>query len=306
MTVTKAIDPGRPGMGKSLLWATGSFGCEREAWYGDQVRDENGHRLRFPMPERVHFGTAIDVLHANLTRAKRDREPVPLAGAAFESAVDLAYYAGLDGEWEEEPDRETFRLQIWNAARLLVGMVEGPKEQAPGVPLDWLPLEGLKIQGLDGVSLEVLADGRPVVGTPDYLWEDAEGTLLGWLDVKATARSFSYPDKWLGAEASLYSWLCVQQNGGILPGFAGYMEYRRLAKPYWHLTFTRDPAMLVRLADRYLNRWRKALAAGDPDLVSFSPKECADCPYSKPIDGVAFDGCPIGQIVNSQEGATEA
>lgn len=302
--ISKEIDPGRASIGKGLLWATGSFGCEREAWYGETVRDDRGWRLHHPMPEKVHFGKAIDVLHSAAMKRRLDGQEVEVA-----PLVDLAYYAGVAEMWaEEEQDdfdrdaaREVFRVKIENAARLLVGEVAGPPAQAEGVPLDWMPLEGLHIQGLNGVSLEVpdVFGGRPLGGTPDYVYVDPEtGTMVGWIDVKAVERSHSYPDKWLGAEATVYTYLLTVLNGGEVPGFVGYLEYRRLAKPYWHMTIQRNPQMLAGLAGRYVERWRKAIANGDPDLLAFNPKECADCPYSQPIPEVGFTGCPIGAIVS--------
>lgn len=307
----KEIDPGRSLIGKGLLWATGSFGCEREAFYGETIRDERGWRLQHPMSEQMHFGKAIDVLHATLTKRRLDADR---AGALvdYDSAVEIAYHAGVFGEWDEEPDRETFRVQVENAARLLVGATPGPPEQAPGAPLLWLPLKGLHIQGLDGRSLELpgVFGSKPLGGTPDYVWTDDEGVLHGWLDVKAVKRSYSYPDKWLGAEATIYTYLLTRLNEGVVPGFVGYLEYRRLAKPYWHQTILREPTLLARIATAYITRWQKALANGDPDLLSFSPKECADCPYRRPMPEVGFDGCPIGAIVGEgvqvdapQEGA---
>lgn len=302
--VSKDIDPGRLSIGKGLLWATGSFGCEREAWYGETVRDERGWRLRHPMPEKVHFGKAIDVLHAAAMKRRIDGREIEV-----DPLVDLAYHAGIAETWaEEEQDdfdrdaaREVFRVKLDNAARLLVGEVAGPPAQAEGVPLDWMPLEGVHIQGLNGVSLEVpnVFGDRPLGGTPDYVYVDQEsGTMVGWIDVKAVERSHSYPDKWLGAEATIYTYLLTVLNGGQVPGFIGYLEYRRLAKPYWHMTIQRNPIILAGIADRYIRRWRRAIEIGDPEVLSFNPKECADCPYSRPIPEAGFPGCEIGAIVN--------
>ncbi|HSE45952.1 MAG TPA: hypothetical protein VLA89_11565, partial [Gemmatimonadales bacterium] len=277
------------------------FGCERAAYYGESIRDERGWRLSFPQPERVHFGKAIDVLHMTFMQRLVSTGEI----GSVESAVDLAYHAGMFGEWTEEPDTDTFRVQITNAARLLVGEV-GHKEQ-DGVPLDWLPLDGISMQGFNGQSIEIPAmfGERPMVATPDYLWSE-DGEITAWLDVKATDRAFSYPDKWLGAEAAVYTLACTMTNGGVAPRRIGYLEYRRNAKPYWHLTWTEEPALLNRLADRYVVRWRKALAAGDPDLLSFNPSRCKECEYSRPIPGVGFEGCPVGMILPSlKEGATD-
>lgn len=302
--IKKEIDPSRLSLGKGLLHATGSFGCEREAWYAETVRDERGWRLRNPMPEKVHFGSAIDVLHSACMKRKIEGREIEL-----EAVVEIAYRKGIAEPWAEEEQegfdrgeaREVFRMQIVNAARLLIGEVEGPPVQAPGIPLDWMPTEGLHIQGLDGISLEVpdVFGDRPLGGTPDYLYIDSETqTMVGWIDVKATARSYSYPDKWLGAEATVYTYILTLLNGGQIPGFAGYLEYRRLAKPYWNITILREPRMLAALAARYVIRWRKAIEAGDPDLLAFNPKECGDCPYSGPIPLADFPGCEIGKIVN--------
>ncbi len=283
------------------MWATGSFGCERAAYYGETVRDERGRRLRFAMPERVHFGSAIDVLHATLVRRLVDRGEA----GDLDSAVDIAFHAGVAGEWSEEHDDDTFRVRLSNAARLLVGEVTHPNQE--GVPLEWLDLDGISIQGFDGKSIEVpgVFGDRPLVATPDYLWQ-RDGDVVGWLDVKSTDRAFSYPDKWLGAESVIYTLACTLHNAGVVPEQIGYMEYRRNAKPYWHIEWTREPTLLNRLAERYVIRWSKALEAGDPDLVSFNPKNCSTCDFARPIDGVPFEPCPIGAILPHQsEGANE-
>jgi hypothetical protein len=70
-SVSKAIDPKRVGMSKSMMTSP----CERKAFFGETVRDAEGRRLSFPMPERVTFGTAVDEAVAYIVWHDRQKEP---------------------------------------------------------------------------------------------------------------------------------------------------------------------------------------------------------------------------------------
>jgi hypothetical protein len=135
-------------------------------------------------------------------------------------------------------------------------------------------------------------------GRPDYVLVVPDQTqpgsiIVAWVDVKALSRSGSYPAKWTAGEAVAYDLMVTAENGGILPEWHGYMEYRRVQKPYWALVTAPVHPSVLGLADAYDRRWSRALDDGDPDGLTFNPRSCAKCDYRDPIEGL-HPGCPIG------------
>ena len=314
MDTGKAIDPGRATLGKGLLGGTGAFQCERQHWYEETVRMPNGWRVRRLMPEKVHFGKAVDVAHAQAIKYLLDGATLEDVQGKVPQLTELGYYAGLQEQpWADkdgqpydvtDEDKAVFFTQLGNALMLLTGLAEnrvpkGMPEPMQPVPLLQVPLNGVHVQGMDGVTLEVpgVFGERALGTTPDYVYTD-DGVLVGWLDVKCTDRAFSYPAKWHTAEAAVYSYALLRLNEGVPPTFAGYQEYRRNAKPYWITTWRQgDVGGLARLAERYVLRWRKALEAGDPDLLQFNTKDCRKCMFREAVPETDHPGCPIGQAV---------
>lgn len=310
----KAIDPGRMTIGKGLLGHTGGYGCERQGYYEERVRLPNGWRVRRVMPERVHFGKAVDVAHALFMRRRIEGAELGDLQAAAPGVLEMAYYAGLaEQPWADDAgneytptdeDKSVFMLQLDNALRLLVGLAENrlPKDQpvpTEPVPVLQVPTQGAHVQGLDGQTLEVpgVFGERALGTTPDYVYTTDEGGLAGWLDVKAVDRAYSYPAQWTKAEAVLYTYALLRLNGGEMPQWAGYHEYRRNAKPYWMLTTTVPDPAWAGLAEWYVRRWQRALEIDDPNALQFSPKSCAKCAFRQPIPEAGFPGCPVGEVV---------
>src|SRR5690606_20834263 len=122
MSVAKAIDPARVGLSKSLMVSP----CQRKGFYGETVRDESGRRIRTAMPEKVHFGTAVDTAHAYIVERIRDGEPWSLSAAL---AVGKA--AVTDKDWAEPPDWETFGIQLENALSLFRSQRDGLERLRP-------------------------------------------------------------------------------------------------------------------------------------------------------------------------------
>jgi hypothetical protein len=349
----KAIPANRSGVGKSLMRATSGWGCEREAFYQETIRDHEGNRLRFPMPEKVHFGTAVDVAVAELLAVARDwyrdmavsqpggrvRDPAlppvpqPDWHGELDAAIELGYRRGVtDARWADpkgDEERSVFRLQLTTALEKFLGILpNNPKpdtEQPTGPPLLWLftpqrpdglafldaepeaivRAKAMRFQGIEGETLRMpdMVRGDELVGTPDIVLMRPDGVAFEWVDVKATGRAYSYPAKWLQAEAVLYDTLLTGLNGGEPPEWHSYLEYRRNAKPYWHLTRARVVASgSALLARALMARWEDALVVGSPDIVSFEPTMCGRCNWRAAIDSLGFPGCPIGEAVVSITG----
>jgi hypothetical protein len=325
---SKDIDLGRSGVGKSLMRATGGWGCEREAWYGETVRDPAGKRLRFAMPERVHFGSAIDVAHGYLFATVRDIARGEIEAEAVDWGAELtdAIAAGMTkartGLWDQWPAEEAdpehpelvswdvFRLRLTTALEKLLGILPNRvdakgqpthDDSKPGPPLMWIEHpEDVLIQGNEGETLRVerVVGDLPLIGTPDYVrLSDGGEWFEGWVDVKATSRAYIYPAKWAAAEPVLYDMLLTALNAGALPASHAYLEYRRNVKPYWHYTEAEVRPDAIALARGLIARWTLGLASNDPDTLSFSTSGCGECPFREAIPNTDHPGCHIGQAV---------
>lgn len=277
--ISKAIDPARVGISKSLVTTP----CERQGFYKETVRDASGRRLNFPMPERVVFGKAIDVAHGYIVEQIRDG-----ANWTLDTAIDLGIGAAEDDTesyaraMAETTDPETFALQVRNAMTLFIEQEDGLARLRPFIP-------GIRIQGDNGRSLHVETDWEtPDIGTPDYIF--ADGSIL---DVKTGSRSYDDRKFYEKAEMAFYAWLAASQDGAVPPRFI-YQVYVRLAKPKWQWLEVPGNAALVTLGRLHSRRWHKGLTAGDPDLFAHDLSYCGDCPYRTAIPGVGHDGCDVG------------
>jgi hypothetical protein len=112
VAVSKAIDPARVGLSKSLMTSP----CERKGFYSETVRDGNGRRPSFPMPERVTFGTAVDEAVSYILFHDRDGTPWT-PEVAIETGLARAR-ASLG--WSLIADPDVFELQVGNAIKLYV------------------------------------------------------------------------------------------------------------------------------------------------------------------------------------------
>jgi hypothetical protein len=274
---SKAIDLGRVGLSKSLMVSP----CERKGWFGEHVRDAEGRRLRFPMPERVTFGKAVDVAHGFIVWHETRGEPWTLEEAVAEGLKEAAQDAD---SWKLIDDPETFALQVATAMRLFLSSPDGLPRLRPF-------LDGIRIQGDDGRSLK--ADD--IIGTPDYLLPD--GSVL---DVKTSGRVYG-PDKfWQSPEMGIYALLVTAENGA-LPPKAIYQVYVRVAKPYWQWIETDGTADLVEIGRDAADHWREVIAFDSPTKVATNTMFCKDCPFAQALPEYGFEGCSVGRRMPREE-----
>jgi hypothetical protein len=270
--IGKGIDPARIGLSKSLM----TNPCERKGAYSELVRDDQGRRLQFPMPERVLFGRFIDAMHSYIVWKDMHGKEWTEA-EAFRLGLENAH----DTEASEDIDWGTFGVQAYNAITLFLEQDEGLAKMRECYP------RNLQMQGANGTSLR----HGDIVGTPDY------GDDLGPIDVKATGKSFSPSKFYTSAEMPVYALLWSVQHGGEIPQRLAYQTYVRTIRPSWKWLEVPGAAGHIALGQLHANRWRKGLAHGDPDLFAFNTSFCGDCPWREAIEAVGHPGCPIVQAV---------
>jgi hypothetical protein len=281
VTISKAIDPARVGISKSLMTSP----CERKGYFSETVRDSNGRRLSFPLPERVTFGSAVDEAVTYLVWTDREGrdwtvdEAVRLGMVAAERALG----------WPLVEDQLTFRVQLTNAINLYVTSDDGLQR------IQRLYGEGLRLQGNDG---ETLRSEDGVIGTPDYITDRRVG------DLKTAARNDFARKVWRSPEMGVYAYLFASTNGAI-PETVFYQAYIRTQRP--SLVWVEEPATseLVAYGQATADHWRELLAIGRAELFPTSIDFCGDCPYRLPMPEYGHDGCAVGRLVPSKEGATE-
>jgi hypothetical protein len=271
MMHTKTIDPARVGLSKSLMTSP----CERKGWFGEHIRDAEGRRLRFPMPERVTFGKAVDVAHGFIVWHEARGLPWTVEEAIAEGLKEAAQ----DGpSWALITDPETFALQVATAMRLFLTHPDGLERLRPF-------LSGIRIQGNDGESLR--ADD--IIGTPDYLLPD--GSVL---DVKTSGRVYGADKFWQSPEMGIYALLATAESGALPPRVA-YQVYVRVARPYWQWIEVEGSADLVEIGRDTADHWREVIAFDSPTKVAANPMFCKDCPFAQPMPELGFDGCSVGR-----------
>lgn len=296
------------GIWKSVLGATGGFGCERETFYRETVRDEKGWRLDFGMDEPVIFGIGIDVAHRKLMEdrwAGRDMDLDAAAEAGLSKARGRrTKVRWADTDWATLYDR--LHLAVEKLSGAWPNRVDGkgvpqpePDGTPAGPPISWLDAPaGVTVEAQLKLHAPDVVGGRGITGQPDYCYRDTDtGLFLAWADVKALGKSGSYPAKWAAGEAVTYDYLLTVANGGQLPDWHVYLEYRRVMKPYWAVIVAPVADSVVSLARSYMARWGRALDLNDPDILSFRPQSCAKCEFRLPMPGLGFDGCAIGEAV---------
>jgi hypothetical protein len=268
-TIDKAIDNGRVGLSKSLM----TNPCQRKGWYSEKVRDADGKRLSFAMPEKVIFGSALDSAHLEIVyAASQGKEP------DLELAAEKGMARARKSVASEPIDWKVFEVQLRNGLTLFMRDPNG---------LSRIPLDGIRFQGANGQSLRADED---VIGTPDYLLGD--GSVL---DVKAPLKRKSIKEFHRSAEMPLYTLLAAAENG-VLPPKLIYQCYVRVTKPWWDWLEVPGTATLVALGRLHAAHWRAVLAV-DVDATSFSTDFCGDCGFREAIPEVGHNGCAVGQSI---------
>lgn len=284
--VSKAIDPARTGLSKSLMTTP----CERKGVYGETVRDAAGRRLSFPLPERVTFGTAVDEAVAWLVYEDRTNpgwiDETPLDVVANDARI-VGQQAAMKAKGWPLVDPEVFQIQLDTALRKYLVDADGFAR------LRALYDEGLMLQGIDGESLRA----GDVIGTPDFV------TPHRVLDLKTWSRNDGAKKVLTSPEMGIYAYLYAA-HFGYLPDSVGYQAYIRVARPYWTWIEVDDPALisaLVVYGRETADHWRALLAAGDIRLASVNTSFCGDCPWREAMPDLGHAGCAVGQLVPVEE-----
>jgi hypothetical protein len=292
VTISKAIDPARVGLSKSLMTTP----CERQGYYKETVRDPDGRRLSFPLPERVTFGTAVDEAvgylvyrdqHGDVDPDWNDEQFADIVGNDARIIGMQAAEAALG--WPLVTDPDTFGVQLANAIRLYFTSDDGLDRIRALYP------ERLRIQGENGHSIKA----GDVIGTPDFL------TDASVVDVKTWGRNDGIKKFWRSAEMGVYAYLFAAIDGE-LPKRLAYQAYVRVSKPYWtwlEITDEAEIAALVSMGRETAAHWRGLLELGRPELFPTDVYYCGDCPFRLPMPEVGHDGCAVGRLVPVTEEA---
>jgi hypothetical protein len=292
---SKAIDPKRTGLSKSTVLAA-SY-CQRKAFYSETVRDANGARIQYAMPERVIFGVAVDTAALALMTWYREgwlpEQGTSERAALVERATTLGFEAAAERECSDTIDWGAFHnelaLSTFELGRLLdTGAV---------------PLVGASFQGLHGESLRYVDPVHgELIGTPDVITYDTDGSLFV-IDVKAAARAKSESDLF-SAEMAYYTMLV--RKALAMPAMeyprVGYLVWvRSKSAPRWSFIHGKTGPAHEVLAEEYVTTTLRAVRG---EAVGFSTQMCRTCDWARPVEG-AFEGCAVGRAVLSVGGATE-
>lgn len=278
--ISKAIDPGRAGLSKSLMCTP----CERKGLYSETVRDERGWRLRFPMPEKVTFGSAVDEAVTYIVYHDREGEPWN-----FSDALALGMETAREKDpasWALVEDQATFHVQLANALQLYLDQPDGLARIRALYP------EHLRLQGDNGRSLRA----GDVIGTPDFM------TDRRVVDLKTWGRNDGVKKMWTSPEMGVYAYLFAAESGAI-PETVAYQAYIRVSKPYWIWLEVPGTSALVDYGRETANHWRALLEAGRPELAAANPMFCGDCPWAAPMPEVGHDGCAVGRLMPREDAA---
>ena len=283
--ISKAIDPRRVGISKSLVTATAL--CGRKGWFSEKIRLADGSRLPLIAPERVAFGSALDeaiLIIADSIRSNQRWDE--------KDVVDQGFYAARSRPTEDGIDWGIFHAQLEAAVKIFIFDV---------LETELVTFRDVYLQGIDGESLKV--DG--LIGTPDFIfrrWKGEDGgTMI--LDLKASSRSKSERDL-RSAEMAFYSYLWTRYSAGELPG-VGYLTYVRTKRPTYQLITGKATADHLLLAEQYLAATKAVVARDSVDEVGFSTSFCGSCEWRKPNPEVGFGGCSVGMLIASDEKEAE-
>ncbi|NBW12950.1 MAG: hypothetical protein EBR82_33510 [Caulobacteraceae bacterium] len=289
-SISKAIDPKRTGISKSLITSTAL--CNRKGWFAEKIRTADGGRLPLVANERIAFGSALDEAILFIVEAVRVNEQW-----AIDEALARGVRAAMDRPNDGTIDWPKFSDELWTALRLFVEDILGGGVNAPLVDF-----HGALLQGINGDSIRVntRAFGE-VIGTPDFIISGktrANGRDLV-LDLKSGARAKSERDL-RSAEMAFYAYLYAQKWGGDLPD-VGYLTFIRTKVPRFQIITGTATADHLRIAEAYIATTKSVVARDTADEVGFTTSFCGSCEWAKPNPTVGFDGCSIGLLMGNEE-----
>jgi hypothetical protein len=293
-SISKAIDPKRTGISKSLITSTAL--CNRKGWFAEKIRTADGARLPLIAPERVAFGAALDEAILEIVVAIREDAPW-----SIQTAHHLGVQAGMTRPHRDDIDWDKFKADLWVALELFVSdvLLEGMGES----PL--IDFHGALVQGINGDSIRVQTEAfGDVIGTPDFIISGttrANGRDLV-LDLKSGARAKSEKDL-RSAEMAFYAYLYAQKWGGDLPD-VGYLTFIRTKTPRFQIITGAATADHLRIAEAYIATTKSVVARETPDEVGFTTSFCGSCEWNKANPAVGFAGCSIGLLMAVEEEAT--
>jgi hypothetical protein len=285
---SKAIDPARKGLSKSTV--TAADWCGRKAVYLEQVRDKDGRRVHAAMPERVHFGSAVDDATQSLmvwydTDQRLRMEEISIAARnGVESVKGKAFTDAVN--WDaflEEVELATALFAEWLVTK-----------SAQVLPMGM----GLLTQGINGDSLSVkFPKAGLVIGTPDAIFAPfTEHAVI--LDIKTGQRHKSMLDL-NGSEMRFYAALYAKQfPDAPLPRLA-LMSYSR-PKVGWNLVIRQSTPDDVALGVMSAQVVAKSVK-GKPEHATFNTQQCKSCQYAAPLPDYGFGGCEVGLMMSQKE-----
>jgi hypothetical protein len=298
--ISKAIDPKRTGISKSLVVATSL--CARKGWHQENIRLADGSRPRAVMPERVHFGSALD--EATMTLIYRHwEERLPIDEATIDEAVEEGLGSISTKPGAEDLDPEAFRTEL-TLALTSFGATVLPKV-----------LEGATRVYLQGWNGQSWSDGHGGIGTPDVTVFYGPERATIW-DVKSSTRRKPF-EALYGAEMSHYAAMYSDIERGrdlnedeALPRelTLGYLTWVRLKSPEWQVISTRAELQHQAYAQIQREHTAAVISHRVPDALGYNTGLCGTCEYAAPIEGAlrpsrtlgdgveAFPGCVVGII----------
>ena len=288
----KAIDPARIGVSKTAVVATDL--CERKGWYGENIRDENGRRVRHLMPERVHFGKALDVaVEALLWRFARADGVVDIVPPL---EAGISSYLGNEFSDARLPGKE-IEQELGNALEQLTADIAHDEFGRSTVMVDGTVIDftGALFQGLDGESLAVDLEDvmgkegtQRFIGTPDFILPSPHGDTI--LDLKSAARARTTT---FSSEMGFYSWLATAMGRRVAR--VGYIVWLRQKNPRWSVLIEPATSGLLDLGYRHAMRTAR-VASSNLDQVGWHTTLCGSCEWKRPVEG--FTGCEIGRLID--------
>ena len=289
---SKAIDPKRTGISKSTVLAA-SF-CGRKAYWMENVRTPDGARIQTLMPERVIFGTAVDVSALALMTWHRD---ALIDDTNEENLLSVAIELGVDAAQERDCSEfigwDDFRKELSLSVFTLNQLLKSGK----------LPLAGAEFQGLSGESLRFNdPEFGELVGTPDVLARSDDGRLF-IVDVKASARPKTENDL-RSAEMSFYVYLAMRAMQLDEYPDVGYLVWVRGRKePRWEMIAGPTGPQHEALGAAHIKSTRSAVRS--LFSTTFNTMMCGSCDWRHAIPGL-HEGCDVGQNVTAiKEAASE-